>query len=269
MKKLLLSMAVTAGFASSAIAADLPIKARPMAPAPVVATNWTGCYVGAGGGYGMWNQDHRTYDAGTAGFAVAPTPVSVYHTTTGGRGWFGTVQAGCDYQFAPRWVVGVFGDYDFGNQKGNFAPSAVTGPLAFLVGEEKQKWTWAVGGRVGYLIFPGLLGFVSGGYTQTHFDTVALFSQLNPGALSGYTLASQTYSGWFIGTGYEYALDFLPGLFWKTEYRYSAFQSKNVPYSLNGVQINAYEEAKKYTHVVRSELVYRFSWGPGPVMAKY
>ena len=27
-----------------------------------MATNWTGCYVGAGGGYGMFDQEHRTLD---------------------------------------------------------------------------------------------------------------------------------------------------------------------------------------------------------------
>src|SRR5947209_8237038 len=43
-------------FAGSALAADLPVKA-PIMHAPVPVYNWTGCYLGAGGGYGMWNQD--------------------------------------------------------------------------------------------------------------------------------------------------------------------------------------------------------------------
>ena len=41
--------------------------------------------------------------------------------TNGGRGWFGTVQGGCDYQFAGpygNWVIGAFGDYDFSNIHG-------------------------------------------------------------------------------------------------------------------------------------------------------
>ena len=63
----------------------------------------------------MWNQDHHIEtDPG----AVRLTPTA----TAGGRGWFGTVQAGCDYQFASRWVVGVFGDYDFSRIKGEFNP---------------------------------------------------------------------------------------------------------------------------------------------------
>ena len=41
--------------------------------------------------------------------------------STGGKGWFGTVQGGCDYQFKTgSWaiVVGAFGDYDFADIKG-------------------------------------------------------------------------------------------------------------------------------------------------------
>jgi outer membrane immunogenic protein len=261
MKKILASFAITAALAGSAIAADLPIKARPMAPAPVVATNWTGCYVGAGGGYGMWNQDHRTLDPQFVPFATL-------EQTHGGRGWFGTVQVGCDYQVAPRWVIGAFGDWDFSSIKGNFATTLFPN----FVGEEKLKNSWAVGGRVGYLIFPGLLGYVSGGYTQARFDSVNMVPF--GGGVTTIGMDAQNYTGWFLGSGYEYQLDFLPGLFWKTEYRYASYGSKNVPLHLlvNGVDtgILGYEQSKKYVQTVRTELVYRFNFGgPAPLMARY
>jgi outer membrane immunogenic protein len=57
-------VALNAG--GSALAADIPVKARPLPPSPPVY-NWTGCYVGVGVGYGMFNQDrevialHRFY----------------------------------------------------------------------------------------------------------------------------------------------------------------------------------------------------------------
>jgi outer membrane immunogenic protein len=261
MKKLLLSMAVTAGFASSAIAADLPVKARPMAPAPVVATNWTGCYVGAGGGYGMWNQDHTVHDnIATAGPAIY---VVSQNGTAGGRGWFGTVQVGCDYQVSPRWVIGAFGDYSFGSLRGDFAPVAT-----LLVGPETLRSSWAAGGRVGYLITPSVLGYVAGGFTQARFGDVNFVNAIT-GLPTGLSIGAQTYSGWFLGTGYEYALDFLPGLFWKTEYRYARYGSKDNYVFLNGVRTDDFIRATKDVHTVRSELVWRFSWGPGPVMAKY
>ena len=84
------------------------------------------------------------------------------------------------------------------------------------------------------------------------------------------TLPGTTKGGWFIGAGDEYALTtFLPGLFWKTEYRYSEFDRSNVNISVGGVATGLTETNKVREHSVRSELVYRFNWGGGPVVAKY
>lgn len=261
MKKVLLSIALTAGLAGSAGAADLPTKARPMMPEPV-ATSWTGCYLGAGGGYGMFNQEHLTLDP----FGV-PFTGQAGSVTTGGRGWFGTVQAGCDYQFAGRWVVGAFGDWDFGSIKGNLSP-ATTGNT--FVGEEKLKSSWAAGGRLGYLVFPQLLTYVSGGYTQARFDGVS-FASVAPG--TALSMDAQTYKGWFIGSGVEYALDFLPGLFWKTEYRYATYGGERPALTIASAfaapRLVGYEDSKKYVQTIRSELVWRFNFGGGPIMARY
>ena len=83
------------------------------------AYNWTGCYVGAGGGYGMFNQEIRTPIDG--GVAVGLS------NDNGGRGWFGTVQVGCDYQIGSNIVIGAFGDYDFSGIKGDMSVHALRG----------------------------------------------------------------------------------------------------------------------------------------------
>ena len=58
MKKLVLALSAAAVFSAPALAADMAAKA-PLMPAPVAyAPSWTGCYVGGGGGYGMWNQEN-------------------------------------------------------------------------------------------------------------------------------------------------------------------------------------------------------------------
>lgn len=259
-------MAITASVAGSAIAADLPTKAPMMTPVPV-AYGWTGCYVGGGGGYGMFNQDHRTLDPAGIPFAGQAGTV-----TTGGRGWFGTVQAGCDYQFGQRWVVGAFGDFDFGSIKGNLSPGALGGTA---VGEERLKSSWAAGGRIGYLVVPQLLTFISGGYTQARFDGVNFaLTGVVPGTTL--TLDGQTYKGWFIGSGVEYAIDFLPGLYWKTEYRFAQYQSERPALNLAGIVggppggLVGFEESQKYVQTIRSELVWRFNFGGGgPVVARY
>ena len=185
--------------------ADLPMKAaRPMAE-PIVMANWTGCYIGAGGGYGMFVQRHRTIDP-------LGVPVTAGETDTGGKGWFGTVQVGCDYQFAQRWVIGAFADYDFGSIKGNFQPTGLIGAGGLgLFGEEKLKSSWAAGGRVGYLVLPQPAGLrlrrLHRGALRSAWPLSNLFNNV-PTIVS---LAPQTYKGWFIGTGYEYGIDFLSG----------------------------------------------------------
>jgi outer membrane immunogenic protein len=226
MKKFALALAAATLLASSANAADLPVrgpvyKAAPLAPAPMT---WTGCYVGAGGGYGMYNQEV------TDGFGTS----SSSPTTFGGRGWFGTAQVGCDYQVASSWVIGVFGDYDFSDLKGKFDGT-----------EEKLRWSWAAGGRVGYVVLPNLLTYVSGGYTEANF-------RINDFDFN------HTFKGWFLGTGYEYGLTMLsPSLFWKTEYRYASYRRDT--FDIPGVEDGV--EANKYVQTIRSELVWRFNFG--------
>lgn len=265
MKKLVLALTAMTAFTGSAVAADL--AARPYAkapPPPVAVASWTGCYIAGGGGYGLWNQENTTYDVTTA-----PRTQVTATTTAGGRGYFGTVGAGCDYQFPVgtwNFVVGAFGDYDFASMKGNVAE-----PFLPSFGYEKLDSQWSVGGRVGVLVTPNLLTYFSAGYTEAHFNAYNLFRATAPiGAATGNYIGGQTYSGYFIGAGDEYALSFLPGLFWKTEYRFSDLDTQTNPIRVvaTGAPTAFAVDSHKYVHTVRSELVYRFNWG-GPVVAKY
>ena len=92
--------------------------------------------------------------------------------------------------------------------------------------------SWAAGGRIGYVIpsLPQLLTYVSGGYSQAHFQGVSYVNSLPPviGANTGLNLPGHTYDGWFLGGGTEYGFSWLPGLFLKTEYRYYAYDSVNL-----------------------------------------
>jgi outer membrane immunogenic protein len=249
MNKLALHVtAISMLLAGTAAAADLrrPAPVKAPAPAPVVY-NWSGCYVGAGGGYGMFDQE-VTYAPGGV-----PQGLS---NDVGGRGWFGTVQVGCDYQFGPTFVIGAFADYDFSGIKGDWSQPA----FAAVVGEEKHKSSWAAGGRIGWLPFQQLLVFVSGGYTQARFDAINLVAASN-GAPTGLSVDKHTYSGWFIGSGYEYGISWLPGLFWKTEYRFADFGSERVTLLNGGVPSGVYFDQDKTIQTIRSELVWRFNFG--------
>src|SRR5436190_15514096 len=231
MKKLALAVSAVAAFTGQALAADMAVKA--VRPAPVVAAvSWTGCYVGGGFGYGLFDQENTGFLDPSPGFfenirvgaLLARTRVTET-VDTGGRGWFGTVQGGCDYQFglgAYQFVVGAQADYDFADIKGNHNP-----PGTSLWSPEKLTDQWAVGGRIGWLAFPQLLTYFSGGYTEAKFGRQDYTNLVGPpfGIPAGVYTASRWYKGWYVGAGDEYALSFLPGLFWKTEYRFSRLDS--------------------------------------------
>ena len=262
MKRIVLALSAVAAFAAPALAADMAPRYTKAPPPPVAAVvNWTGCYVGGGGGYGLWNQENTQF------FDGPPRVQSVATETVGGRGYFGTVQAGCDYQFpamGTSFVVGAFGDYDFSSLKGKFTAFG-------SIGDEKMSSAWSVGGRVGWVALPGLLTYFSAGYTEATFDGVNFTDLLPPfGVPSGFYLGKKSYQGWFLGAGDEYALNFLPGLFWKTEYRFSEFDKSTSPLrdSVTNLPTGASYDSQKWVHTVRSELVYRFNWG-SPVVARY
>jgi outer membrane immunogenic protein len=238
------------GAAVAAADTRAPVKAPRAAPA--AAYNWTGCYVGAGGGYGMFDQEVR----GTP-------PAGGQQNDAGGRGWFGTVQAGCDYQVAPSIVIGAMADYDFSGIKGDISVASQA-----TIGREKLTSAWAAGGRAGWVPSQQLLVFVSGGYTEARFGRIDF--NFFGGGLNGTYLPKHTYSGWFLGSGYEYGIGWLPGLFWKSEYRFADYGADRLPILLtaNGAPLGAVVDSHKYTHTVRSELVWRFNFG-GPVVARY
>jgi outer membrane immunogenic protein len=245
----LLAAVALSGLSQAAFAADLPARPvyREAAVVPVVA-NWTGFYVGAGGGYGTYNADTST--AGVGG----GVPFAGDNGRTGGRGWFGTVQLGYDYQWG-SWVTGIFADYDFSSIKGTIGELSGPGLVPF-----KQNSAWAAGGRIGYLVVPQFLTYFSGGYTQARFTAGA---ETQGGALSGVTWPDQTYSGYFLGSGTEYMI--APGWFVKTEYRYSSYSSKTLAGSIGApaapflTAINM--TVKPQVQAIRSELVYKFNWG--------
>ena len=241
MKKLTLAAAAFVALTGSAIAADLPRKApAAIAPAPVPVATWTGCYLTGGVGYGMWNQDNQLFAGGVA--------IDAEHTD-GGRGWLGRVGGGCDYQFWQKFVVGALADYDFASLKGN-----ITTPGFAASGDEKMTWAWAAGGRLGYLPWDTLMVYISGGYTQAHFNGT-IFSPVN------FTTLGTTYSGWFLGSGYEYRFDMLPGLYWRTEYRFNSYNSKDNQLFSGGVPLaTEFVHSEKFVQTVTSSLVWRFNW---------
>src|SRR6185437_13548940 len=107
MRKTISAVATAIALASApAIAADLPMKARALPPAPI--WSWTGFYIGGHVGAG-WGQDETTINS----FSVTPPgvtiPANIPFNQNSRSGFLGGGQVGANWQ-AGWFVLGVQAD---------------------------------------------------------------------------------------------------------------------------------------------------------------
>src|SRR3984885_12848269 len=191
MKKFVLALTALAAFTGSAVAADLSTAPAYRAPPVVAPPSWTGFYIFGGAGGGVWDANTGTsVTPGTGGSGC----ILCINQKQGGDGWFGTVGAGYDWQFSPKWVAGILADGMFGSLRGS-----VQDPLNGLTGNVKLQDAWAVGARIGYLVAPNVLSYVNAGYTQSYWSGASLAAPAAGPFLA--TTPSFNRGGWFVGGG--------------------------------------------------------------------
>jgi outer membrane immunogenic protein len=284
MKKiLLLSSAIVA--AGPAFAADLPVKARPMA---VVPYSWTGCHVGGHIG-GAW--DRSTYsDPGTLSPLLLGGTGIVQNFAKPGQSFtadsearfLGGVQAGCDYQFASHWVIGFGGDVSWTNL------SSVTND-PFFGGKNNQPMTLStrtnevatITGRIGYA-WDRVLFYGKGGAAYAHdkyaVNNSAAINQaflgcnngVAGGSLVGCNLAGNADRwGWTAGVGLEWA--FATNWSAMIEYDHYGFDTKTISMNVLNSSFAVTPANLNVRHdidTVKVGINYRF-WSAGPVVARY
>ena len=187
---LLLGATSTAALASSAYAADAVATDTAAA-----GFDWSGVYIGFGGGVG----------AVLNGLQVPGSPGSI--DAFGGDGFFGEATIGYDYLVSDRFLIGAFADARFGNLGGDLW---LFGPDTSL----ESKYGFDGGLRLGYLVTPNTLGFVSGGYSWQRLEISAAGDSLSWNA-----------DGYFVGAGLETVL--ADNWTLKSEYRYSNYGSED------------------------------------------
>ncbi|MEI9916116.1 MAG: outer membrane beta-barrel protein [Methylovirgula sp.] len=226
------------------------------APAPA-QTNWTGFYADAGIGYGLWSANSATENPATGNCIICNTQ------RFGGRGVFGTAGAGYDYQLTNKFVGGVFGDYDPSDMRGTIDDQANG-----FVGSISQQWAWGVGARLGYLVSPAVLTYTKAGFTQARFGGTNL--DTFGGAGTGTFTPGFTTNGYFIGGGVE--AEFAPGWFWRAEYRYASYGSRELAELGVGGAAASEIHFRPEEQAATVGLVYKFNWTPSvpaPLAAKY
>jgi outer membrane immunogenic protein len=231
---------VASGFANSANAADMPVKAHPMA-APVVY-NWTGFYVGMNGGFGGGDTSFNLSGDNGAGQAMV-NPVNGLTVTSGSfrtSGFIGGGQLGYNWQFNKTWLAGLEADIDYSNINGSGSYAATVAGGALLPfridADRKLQWLGTLRARLGVLPTDRLLIFATGGLAYGQNKTSASITNVSGVAFgfipgpdgSTFTCSasktcfagsgSRTSAGWTVGGGIEYAI--LNNISLKAEYLY-------------------------------------------------
>jgi outer membrane immunogenic protein len=265
----LTAVAAIAGI-GSASAADMAVKARPLAVEP--GYNWSGFYIG--GNIGAIASSGRSVHQciNPAGVFGGPLCDIIPDTNLDGTGVLGGVQAGYNWQ-AGRWVFGIEGDGQGTSLKssstiGGAFPLTGGGGLTdpattMFTNSARLNWLATARGRVGVTSGAALF-YVTGGGA---FGGVQTATNLFAPGLNGYpSTTDTTRAGWTAGGGIEWG--FAP--------RWSA-KLEGLYYDLGRVTslgtsvplITAYREGSRLEingWIARIGVNYHFA---GPVVAKY
>lgn len=203
LRSIFLAVALAA-LALPAAAADLPSRKAVYAPFAVTAPSWTGFYVGALAGIGWSDTANQPvwFSQGGPNPTLYPSSIQLnsdYAQLGGTVGWDGQVN---------NFVVGLLGDFRFNVGSSNTTSFATQTLLNGGVGFGQLRTDWqkeaTARARVGYLLSPSLLAYVTGG---------AAFAEpgVNIGILqtSATPWASANYGGLRAGLTYGGGLEFL------------------------------------------------------------
>jgi outer membrane immunogenic protein len=224
MNKLLIlsatALALTA--AEAAVAADLPLE--PVAKASFVSRfTWTGCYLGAHVG-GAWQPKDATDPVLLVQDGLAGPGTTVGATTAGldSNGVIYGGQIGCDYQFAPNFVVGVEGAVSAGALRGSTLVPLPANPGDTALVTARTDFIPSLTARLGYAVDHWLF-YGKGGVAWTN-DKYSVTGNFTGIPFDAEGLGMRT--GWTAGAGVEWA--FADNWSARLEYDYYDFGHANV-----------------------------------------
>lgn len=254
-----------------------PAVAADVAPPPPEAYNWTGFHIGAGGGGTFAFADEGNNDAfiETLDGFLDQGWYEQYGRHSGDLGdasFFGTIEAGFDYQLGSSIVAGILANYDFNSTKMKNTSNADV--YHTFIGEDFTGYTngsfeteykvgdsWAIGGRLGFLAMDNALLYILAGYTEANIKAESTLESNGYPNLYYHNSESGWQDGWFVGGGIEALL--WDNISLKAEYRYADYgkikDSGEEFESVEGI-FDQYrdQEADITVHTVRAVLSYRF-----------
>jgi len=267
----LVCAAMAAQCATSAFAADLPVKVQPVAP----VYNWTGFYIGASGGW-IWNDtDLNINVTGPAASAAAQNAIGRSFGLGNAYSWFGGAQAGYNWQMNPAWVFGVEADISgmdisVSNSTANLIPVVGAGSQDLTTtASRKLDWLGTVRARVGWAGINNLLFYGTGGLAYGGGNTTIGVASISGVGGAPFNLVSQDSSirvGWTAGAGIEMAIS--PNLTFKWEALYYDLGRDHVTVGQTVTPVFTASSNPELTGaLVRVGLNYKF--GAAPLVARY
>jgi outer membrane immunogenic protein len=281
------------------MAADIPVKARPVAPIAAPAFTWSGCYIGANGGWVGQRAVNETRPGGnylTAAGVLAPPNVAgtglllgdfqtaIHSYDTRRSGWEAGAQVGCNHQVG-MFVLGVEADWNWSDVRNTASATYLPFPSAnplFTISTSNEAvstrmdWFSTVRARGGWA-FDRWLVFGTAGLAIGHFrsSTSVVYGSNGTSPVfanaAHFGSAERTRLGFAVGGGVEYAID--NNWSFKAEYLYLAFN----PWSYSSPLTAPAGVAPGYSwttsvhaqeHIARVGINYRFGGAP-LVMARY
>lgn len=228
--------AVIMAFSSAAARADGMPETAAAAPAETAccSANWTGFYGAVGIGYSSTGTDvgYRYNDDVTTNLSTG--------RSVDADGVIGTVGVGYDHLVRDRFLIGLFGEYAFGEHDDR--TSLPAGDFIDMTYDD----TWSVGARFG-LVHCCTLFYATVGYTSTDATMTTLIHD-----------ESDRLDGWFVGAGLEHYLHH--NFFIRAEYRYSNYDSASTRIEFPCNCGTGFEEIDREAdnHSIRLGLVYKF-----------
>jgi high affinity Mn2+ porin len=222
----------------SAVAADLPVKAR------MAVYDWSGLYLGGYFGYGDGSFGPGSNAIPAQGVLLPPSPT----------GLIGGYQAGYNWRLGHHLVLGVEADATFGSPQDTARPT----PEPF---NTSLNYATTARGRIGYA-FGALMPYLTGGVAWGQ-------TKLNLNDAGGHLISSATrnHLGWTAGAGVEFAV----GGNWTAKVEYAYLDLERQTYDLRNAGLPNVS-VDPNIHTLKVGLNYRLGdtppWLPSTPVAK-
>jgi outer membrane immunogenic protein len=186
-----------------------PMLTKAMPLPPPALPSWTGFYLGGDAG-AAWLSEDATWNPLPDPVTFGASPILGKDKATG---FIGGAHIGYNDQVMPDWVAGVEGDWSWTKTSGalnqawtaNGGGGVTVAPGSQTSMNADLHWIASARLRVGYLLTPSLMGYVTGGGAWANIGYSGVATNNGNGYLVNFN-SSSTQAGYVAGAGLEWMM---------------------------------------------------------------